>query len=103
MLDADVGGAGLAEEVFVPEVAHDLLAPVHPSRTSGQECQNVELPGRQLHGRPLQAHLDAARFALEARTSGAAITDLGDALWWSAALHATVGSELYPIAVGGRV
>lgn len=45
----------------------------------------------------------AAGFALEAGATGAVITDFGDALWWSAALLTTVGSELYPITAGGRI
>ncbi|WP_166395115.1 potassium channel family protein [Rubrobacter marinus] len=45
----------------------------------------------------------AAGFALEAGAPGAVITDLGDALWWSAALLTTVGSELYPVTAAGRV
>lgn len=45
----------------------------------------------------------AAGFALEAGASGAVITDFGDALWWSAALLTTVGSELHPVTAAGRV
>ena len=45
----------------------------------------------------------AAGFALEAGATGAVITGFGDALWWSAALLTTVGSELYPVTSGGRI
>lgn len=45
----------------------------------------------------------AAGFALEAGAPDAPITGFGDALWWSAALVTTVGGELYPVTVSGRV
>ena len=45
----------------------------------------------------------AAGYALEAGAPGATITGFGDALWWSAALVTTVGSELYPVTASGRV
>lgn len=44
----------------------------------------------------------AAGYALEAGAPGGTITGFGDALWWSAALVTTVGSELYPVTAGGR-
>jgi voltage-gated potassium channel len=40
---------------------------------------------------------------LEADAPGARIKDFGDALWWSAALTTTIGSELYPVTAAGRV
>ena len=43
------------------------------------------------------------RFLLEAGAPGARIQDFGDALWWSAALVTTIGSELYPVTAAGRV
>jgi len=45
----------------------------------------------------------ALAYALESGARGAPIADFGDALWWSAALVTTVGSELYPVTAGGRV
>ncbi len=45
----------------------------------------------------------AAGYALEAGAPGGTIKDFGDALWWSAALVTTVGSELYPVTTGGRL
>ncbi len=45
----------------------------------------------------------AAVFLLEAGAPDAPIKGFGDALWWSAALLTTVGSELYPVTAGGRV
>jgi voltage-gated potassium channel len=42
-------------------------------------------------------------FLLEAGAPGARIQDFGDALWWSAALVTTIGSELYPVTAAGRV
>lgn len=45
----------------------------------------------------------ASGYALEAGAPDAAITGFGDALWWSAALVTTVGSELYPVTPPGRV
>ena len=45
----------------------------------------------------------AAGYALEAGAPGATISGFGDALWWSAALVTTVGSELYPVTATGRV
>ncbi len=45
----------------------------------------------------------AAGYALEAGAPGAPITGFGDALWWSAALVTTVGSELYSVTALGRV
>lgn len=45
----------------------------------------------------------ALGFVLESGAPGAVISDFGDALWWSAALLTTVGSELYPVTPGGRL
>jgi voltage-gated potassium channel len=45
----------------------------------------------------------AAVYILEADARGAVITSFGDALWWSAALLTTVGSDLYPVTLGGRI
>jgi voltage-gated potassium channel len=45
----------------------------------------------------------AAGYVLEAGAPDAPITGFGDALWWSAALVTTVGSELYPVTAPGRV
>src|SRR5918992_3955641 len=39
----------------------------------------------------------ALGFLLEAGAPGARIQDFGDALWWSAALVTTIGSDLYPV------
>ena len=45
----------------------------------------------------------ASGFLLEAEASGSQIKSFGNALWWSATLVTTVGSELYPVTIGGRV
>jgi voltage-gated potassium channel len=45
----------------------------------------------------------AVGFILEDGAPGGTINGFGDALWWSAALVTTVGSELYPVTVGGRI
>jgi len=45
----------------------------------------------------------ALGYVLEVGAPGAAISGFGDALWWSAALMTTVGSELYPVTPGGRI
>lgn len=45
----------------------------------------------------------AVGFLLEADASGAQIRTFGNALWWSATLITTVGSELYPVTTGGRI
>jgi voltage-gated potassium channel len=45
----------------------------------------------------------ALGFLLEAGTPGSPIEDFGDALWWSAALVTTIGSELYPVTAAGRI
>ncbi len=45
----------------------------------------------------------ATSFLLEAESPGSQIRTFGDALWWSATLVTTVGSELYPVTVGGRI
>jgi voltage-gated potassium channel len=45
----------------------------------------------------------AAVYLLEADARGATITSFGDALWYSAALLTTVGSDLYPVTLGGRI
>lgn len=45
----------------------------------------------------------AAGYVLEAGAPDAPITGFGGALWWSAALVTTVGSELYPVTAPGRV
>ncbi len=45
----------------------------------------------------------AAAFLLEVNAPGAQIRTFGDALWWSATVVTTVGSELYPVTTGGRV
>ena len=42
-------------------------------------------------------------FLLEGEASGSQIRTFGDALWWSATLVTTVGSELYPTTIGGRI
>ncbi len=42
-------------------------------------------------------------YLIEADAPGTTITNFGDALWWSAALITTVGSELYPVTTGGRI
>jgi voltage-gated potassium channel len=45
----------------------------------------------------------ALGFLLEAGAPGSPIEDFGDALWWSAALVTTIGSELYPVTPAGRI
>ncbi len=45
----------------------------------------------------------AVGFLLEGDASGSQIRTFGDALWWSATLVTTVGSELYPTTIGGRI
>ncbi len=45
----------------------------------------------------------ATGFLLEVEASGSQMRTFGDALWWSATLVTTVGSELYPVTVGGRI
>jgi voltage-gated potassium channel len=40
---------------------------------------------------------------LEAGAPESRIQDFGDALWWSAALVTTIGSELYPVTTAGRI
>ena len=45
----------------------------------------------------------ALGFLLEAGASGSMIEDFGDALWWSAALVTTIGSDLYPVTAAGRI
>ena len=45
----------------------------------------------------------ALGFLLEAGAPESRIQDFGDALWWSAALVTTVGSELYPVTAPGRI
>lgn len=45
----------------------------------------------------------AAGFILEAGAPGSQVENFGDALWWSAALVTTVGSEINPVTTGGRV
>lgn len=42
-------------------------------------------------------------YLLEAGAAGSQIENFGDALWWSATTITTVGSELYPVTVGGRI
>ncbi len=42
-------------------------------------------------------------FLLEAGAPGSRIKDFGDALWWSAALVTTIGSDLYPVTAAGRI
>src|SRR5918999_4740085 len=45
----------------------------------------------------------ALGFLLEAGVPGSRIEDFGDALWWSAALVTTIGSDLYPVTAAGRI
>ena len=45
----------------------------------------------------------ALGFLVEAGAPGSPIEDFGDALWWSAALVTTIGSELYPVTTAGRI
>jgi voltage-gated potassium channel len=40
---------------------------------------------------------------LESGAPESRIQDFGDALWWSAALVTTIGSELYPVTTAGRI
>src|SRR5919199_6218325 len=68
VLNMDVGGAGLAEEVAATvEVAHDLLSAVHPPRMGGQKRQNLKLLGRQRHGLPPGEDLTPEEVQLQAR------------------------------------
>jgi voltage-gated potassium channel len=45
----------------------------------------------------------ALGFILENEAPSTQIVSFGDALWWSATLVTTVGSEIYPVTTGGRV
>jgi voltage-gated potassium channel len=45
----------------------------------------------------------ATAFLLEAEAPGSQIRTFGNALWWSSTLVTTVGNELYPVTVGGRI
>lgn len=45
----------------------------------------------------------ALGYLLEAGAPGSPIENFGDALWWSAALVTTIGSELYPVTAAGRI
>ena len=45
----------------------------------------------------------ALGFLLEAGAPGSRIRDFGDALWWSAALVTTIGSDRYPVTAAGRI
>jgi voltage-gated potassium channel len=45
----------------------------------------------------------AVGFLLESGAPGSQMETFGDALWWSAALTTTVGSEISPVTTGGRV
>ncbi len=45
----------------------------------------------------------AAGYVLETGAPDGTITSFGDALWWSATLVTTVGSELHPVTAGGRL
>ena len=45
----------------------------------------------------------ALAFLLEDGAPGAQIQTFGDALYWSATTITTVGNELYPVTVGGRI
>src|SRR5215218_9093453 len=47
VLDVYVRSPGLAVEVAAPEVRHDVLPMVHPSRVGGQQRQDLELSGGQ--------------------------------------------------------
>lgn len=42
-------------------------------------------------------------YLLEVEANSSQIENFGDALWWSATTITTVGSELYPVTVGGRI
>ena len=42
-------------------------------------------------------------YLLEVDAAGSQIENFGDALWWSATTITTVGSEVYPVTVGGRI
>src|SRR5919202_1146327 len=48
-------------------MAHDLLATVDPSWVGGQECQDLELLGRQRHGHPSYRDLPTQEIHLQAR------------------------------------
>lgn len=45
----------------------------------------------------------AVGYLLEAEVQDTRITNFGDALWWASTTITTVGSELYPVTVGGRI
>jgi len=51
----------------------------------------------------VSALCSAAMFAIEHDAPDTNIDNLGDAVWWTAARLTTVGSELYPVTVEGRV
>ncbi len=42
-------------------------------------------------------------YLLEVEAAGSQMENFGDALWWSATTITTVGSEVYPVTVGGRI
>lgn len=42
-------------------------------------------------------------YLLEVEAAGGQIENFGDALWWSATTITTVGSEIYPVTIGGRI
>lgn len=42
-------------------------------------------------------------YLLEIDATGGRIDNFGDALWWSATTITTVGSEVYPVTIGGRI
>ena len=65
VLDVDVGCPCLAEEVPIPEMAHDLLPPIDPSGVGGQERQDLELPGGELHEAPAGEDLPPEQVHLE--------------------------------------
>lgn len=45
----------------------------------------------------------AGMYFLERRATGADITTIGGAMWWSAGTVTTVGTELFPVTAEGRV
>jgi voltage-gated potassium channel len=45
----------------------------------------------------------ALGFLLEGEAPGSQVKTFGDTLWWSASLVTTIGRELYPVTIGGRL
>src|SRR5215217_8286000 len=55
--DVEVGRALVADELAVPEVLHDRAPRVHAPRLSREECEQLQLRWRQLHGLAVDGRL----------------------------------------------